>query len=275
VSLGKPASTILTDSAVVASNADGRLEVFAQGADQSLWHIWQTTPSGGWSNWFSQGHPNTGGIQGSLALAPSQDGRLELFAIGNDGALWHIWQTVVNNGWSSWRSHGTPEGQTFAGSTIPPVLAAQADGRLHLFVPSLGGDLWHISQTAVNNGWSDWTSHGQPDGNLFSDPAAIAANANGRLKLFIPAGEGVWHIWQTAPNGDWSDWFNQLPESPGGPVPVDGSPALAPSADGRLELFVLGFDKAIWHIWQTAINNGWSAPRSHGTPPNVTFQPNR
>jgi hypothetical protein len=100
-------------------------------------------------------------------------------------------------------------------------------------------------------------------------------NADGRLELFIPAGPGVWHIWQTTPNGDWSDWFNQLPDMPNGPVPVGGSPALAPNADGRLEMFVLGFDKAIWHIWQTAVNNGWSAPFSQGTPPNVLLQPNR
>jgi hypothetical protein len=271
-SLGKPASTTLTDSSVVASNADGRLEVFAQGADQALWHIWQTTPNGGWSNWTSQGKPS-GGIQGSLCLASSQDGRLELFAIGNDGALWHIWQTAVNNGWSSWFSHGNP-GQTFAGSTIPPVTAAQADGRLHLFVPTLGGPMWRISQTAVNNGWSDWISHGSP-GLLFSDAPAIASNADGRLELFVPAQVGVWHIWQTTPNGDWSDWYNQVPDTPDGPGFVDGSVALAPNADGRLEMAMLGFDKAIWHIWQTAVNNGWSAPSSYGKPPNVEFEANR
>lgn len=273
-SLGRPGATALTDSAVVAASADGRLEVFVQGADQALWHIWQTTPNGPWSAWYSHGRPpNSTGIQGSLCVAPSQDGRLELFAIGNDGALWHIWQLAVNNGWSNWYSHGSPQGRTFAGSTIPPILGAQADGRLQLFVPSLGGEMWRLSQTAVNNGWSGWISHGAPG--LFSDPAAIATNADGRLELFIPAGLGVWHIWQTTRNGDWSDWFNQLPEAPNSPTPVDGSPALASSADGRLELFVLGFDKAVWHIWQTAVNNGWSAAYSHGTPPNVALQPNR
>ena len=274
-SLGKPSNTTLTDSAVVASNADGRLEVFAQGADQALWHTWQTTPNGSWSSWASQGKPSSGGIQGNLCLAPSLDGRLELFAVGNDGALWHIWQTKVNNGWANWFSHGQPPGQTFAGSTIPPVLASQADGRLQLFVPSLEGDMWRISQTAVNNGWSDWVSHSRPRLSLFSDPAAIAMNADGRLELFIPGGEGVWQISQNTPNGDWSDWFNQLSNAPAGSVPVDGSPALAPSVDGRLEMFVLGFDRAIWHIWQTRVNNGWAAPFSHGKPPNVQFQPNR
>jgi hypothetical protein len=275
VSLGKPASTTLTDSAVVASNADGRLEVFAQADDGALWHVWQVTPNGTWSSWVSLGKPSTGGIQGSLCVGPSLDGRLELFAIGVDGDLWHIWQTAVNNGWSTWFSHGSPQGQTFAGSTIPPVVAPQLDGRLHLFVPTLGGDMWRIFQTQINNGWSDWISHGRLGLSSFSDPSAIAANADGRLELYVPTTEGVSHIWQTTPNGDWSDWFNQIPDTPNGPGAVDGSPTLAPSADGRLELFVLGFDKAIWHIWQTKINNGWTAPFSHGSPPNVQLQPNR
>ncbi|MCJ1323481.1 hypothetical protein MMC10_000142 [Thelotrema lepadinum] len=273
-SLGKPSSTILTDSAVVAPNADGRLEVFAQGADQALWHIWQTTPNGSWSSWASLGRPSPG-LQGNLCIAASQDGRLELFCLGLDGFLWHVWQTAINNGWSDWLSHGSPQGQTFAGSTLTPVIASQADGRLQLFVPSLEGDMWSIFQTVVNNGWSDWVSHGLPGQDIFSDPGAMAKNEDGRLELYIPAGEGVWHIWQTTPNGDWSDWFKQLPNTPNGPVPTDGSAALAPNEDGRLEMVVLGFDKAIWGISQTAVNNGWSAPMSLGRPPKVQLQPNR
>src|SRR5580698_7903374 len=38
-----------------------------------------------------------------------------------------------------------------------------------------------------------------------------------------------------------------------------GSPELMPSGDGRLELFVLTIDGGLWHIWQTAWSNGWSA----------------
>ena len=277
-SLGKPPSTTLTDSATVAASADGRLEVFVQGADQALWHAWQTQPNGFWSSWTSHGKPNgSGGIQGSLCVGPSLDGRLELFAIGNDGALWHIYQTAVNNGWSDWLSHGAPEGETFAGSTILPVVAPQADGRLQLFVPTLGGNMWRIGQTAVSNGWSGWLSHGRPGLTLFSDPPCIGTNADGRLVLFAPAGESIWTIQQNASNGDdWSGWVDQLPNAPSGSVPVDGSPAVAPSVDGRLELFFLGWDKAIWHTWQIRTNSGpWATPFSHGTPPNVKFQPNR
>ena len=30
------------------------------------------------------------------------DGRLEAFVVRYGDAVWHIWQTTANNGWSSW-----------------------------------------------------------------------------------------------------------------------------------------------------------------------------
>jgi hypothetical protein len=35
------------------------------------------------------------------------DGRLEVFAIGSDNNLHHIWQTSPNNGWLNWQSLGS------------------------------------------------------------------------------------------------------------------------------------------------------------------------
>ncbi|WP_079079115.1 hypothetical protein [Streptomyces sp. DSM 15324] len=35
-----------------------------------------------------------------------QTGRLEIFARGSDGAVWHKWQTAPSNGWSGWESLG-------------------------------------------------------------------------------------------------------------------------------------------------------------------------
>ena len=36
-------------------NADGRLEVFARGTDDALWHKWQIGAQQRFSGWFSQG----------------------------------------------------------------------------------------------------------------------------------------------------------------------------------------------------------------------------
>ena len=30
------------------------------------------------------------------------------------------------------------------------------------------------------------------------------------------------------------------------------------NADGRLEVFVRGFDNGLWRVWRTAPNNGWN-----------------
>ena len=52
-----------------------------------------------------------------------------------------------------------------------------------------------------------------------------------------------------------------------------GSPMLAASADGRLELLVVGNDGQLWAQWQTAPSNGWSGWASHGQPAGINLLP--
>ncbi len=170
--------------------------------------------------------------------------RLELFARGSDHALWHVWQTAPNNGWSGWASMG--------GWIDSPVVACNADGRLEVFVIGSDHALWHVWQTAPNNGWSDWASMGG-----WIDRLAVGQNADGRIEVFLRGSDhALWHVWQTAPNNGWSDWASM-----GGWI---DSPVVACNADGRLEVFVIGSDHALWHVWQTAPNNGWSDWASMG-----------
>jgi acylphosphatase len=228
---------VITSRIAVGSNKDGRLEIFARGTDNALWHRWQTAPNSGWSNWGSLG----GQITSNPTVIANADGRLEVFVRGSDGAVWHIWQ-LSGGGWSSWASLG--------GGIIGNIAAGRnKDGRLELFVRGTNNALWHRWQTAANNGWSSsWTSLG---GGMTADPT-VADNADGRLEIFVRGNDGaVWHIWQTAPNSGWSSWG-----SLGGGV--IGGIAAGRNKDGRLELFVRGTDQALWHRWQTAANNGWS-----------------
>jgi acylphosphatase len=140
----------------VQQNADGRLEAFAVGTDNGLWHIWETTPNGGWSGWASLG----GVITSEPTVARNADGRLEVFARGTDNALWHIWQTAPSAGpWSAWASLGGV-------ITSSPTVSNDADGRLQAFARGTDDALWHIWQTAPSAGpWSAWASLG---GKLFS-----------------------------------------------------------------------------------------------------------
>src|ERR1700732_1952053 len=90
----------------VGRNADGRLEVFAEGPGTSgpeLAHVWQDPASAtGWSGWGSLGAPAAPFLW-SPGVGSNVDGRLEAFArvgLMSSGGLWHIWQSAPNNGWS-------------------------------------------------------------------------------------------------------------------------------------------------------------------------------
>jgi acylphosphatase len=233
----------LRDIADVAVNADGRLEVFATGTDNALWHIWQTAPNNGWSSWASLG----GVLTSSRAVGRNADGRLEVFVRGTDDALWHKWQLTPGGAWSGWTSLGGV-------ITSDPFVSRNLDGRLEIFARGTDKALWHIWQMSPNNGWSGWASLG---GIITSNPV-VAQNNDGRLEVFARgADNAVWHIWQTVPNNGWSGWA-----SLGGVI--TSIPSVVRNADGRLEVFARGLDNALWHIWQTAPNNGWSGWASLG-----------
>jgi acylphosphatase len=186
-----------------------------------------------------------GGNVRQLVAGRNQDGRVEVFGIGTDNTLRHIWQTESNNGWSGWSSLG--------GTGLTQLsLANNQDSRLEVFARGANNELWHIWQTEPNNGWSSWSSLG---GEV--ELLALGRNQDGRLEVFARDLDGnINHIWQTSPNNGWSDW-----EPFGG---RGGEIVVANNADGRLEVFTIGTDDAIWHVWQKKPNNGWSSWDSLG-----------
>ncbi len=178
-------------------------------------------------------------------VVDNSDGRLEVFGVGGNRAVWHNWQENPHAGpWSGWASLGGVV-------TSDPVTVDNSDGRLELFARGADNALWHNWQTAPHAGpWSGWASLG---GIITSDPAVVC-NSDGRLEAFARGTDGaLWHIWQTAPHaGPWSGWA-----SLGGVITTD--PAAVVNSDGRIEVFARGTDNALWHIWQTAPHAGpWS-----------------
>jgi hypothetical protein len=71
---------------VIASNSDGRLEVFVvNAANNQVYHKWQTFAgsSNSWSAWKNLGSAIT--IRGDPVIGKNSDGRLEVFAVQPDG----------------------------------------------------------------------------------------------------------------------------------------------------------------------------------------------
>ena len=232
---------VITSRISVARNSDGRLEIFARGTDNALWHQWQTAPNNGWSGWSSLG----GFITSDPVVINNADGRLEVFARGSDNAVWHRWQTAPSNGWSA--------GWSSLGGIITSQIAVvrNADGRIEIFARGTDKAVWHRWQTAPSNGWAaGWSSLG----GIITSNIAARRNADGRIEIFARGTDNaLWHRWQTAPSNGWSAGWSSL----GGIITAD--PTVINNADGRLEVFVRGTDNAVWHRWQTAPSNGWSA----------------
>jgi hypothetical protein len=199
--------------------------------------------------------PNLQGI----ALGRNTDGRLELVATvnptdsspGADGAVWHRWERTVG-GWSPWARLDMPILTGFGG----PAMAANGDGCLEIAATS--DELIHALQTAPNGDqWQHQPLNPPPDMRPLQVSPALAQNRDGRLKVFMLAGQSLfsgplWHASQQ-PQGGWSSW-----------APLESSkqwglrePVVAQNRDGRLEVFTQGSDHAVWHIWQQP-QGGWS-----------------
>ena len=258
----------------VGKNSDngGRLELFAKGTDSALWHIWQMPPtSQTWSAFNSLGgQVNSDGGPPVVGLNSGNgplNNCLQVFVFANPDPFTSHYDYLVQQSqgagpWSPWTSFGGWQG---AGCSV----GQNQDGRLEFFAvgqDALSGDnLAHNWQTgAGTNSWSGWNSLGNPPAGTITP--CVAQNQDGRLEVFGLGLDGaLWHIWQTSPNNGWSGWDTLGAPGPGVPIPGPNC-CVSNNQDGRLEVFVIGADASLWHIWQTSPNNGWSGWASLGQP---------
>jgi Peptidase family C25 len=179
-----------------ATNADGRLEVFAVECTGRIVHAWQTK-AGDDTSWT--GMSQLGTLAGKRVTAVANRawaGRLEVFAIGADNGVYRTWQTP--GGWQGWqRIGGGAQGSRLA-------VAQNADGRLEAFLIGYDQNVYHIAQASKNDDvWPGAVSRIPWRGDTAVEIAAIA-NKDGRLELFaLGLDRSVYHTWQQTPNGNW------------------------------------------------------------------------
>ena len=93
----------------------------------------QTTSGGEFGPWHGLGGPWAG--DPTLVAAA---GRLELFIIGDDGALYRAAQDAAGGEFGGWQRLDGDWDARFA-----PVGGVNADGRLEVFTADLAGMIWH------------------------------------------------------------------------------------------------------------------------------------
>jgi hypothetical protein len=127
-----------------------------------------------------------------------------------------------------------------------------------VFIVGTNNQLQYLAQTAAGSStWSPtWTSLG---GGLRAntDPIGIA-NSDGRLQVFVVGTNNqLYYKTQSSPNSNtWSPAWTSL----GGGIKADTSPAVARNSDGRLQVFVVGTNNALFYKTQSSPNsNTWSS----------------
>jgi murein DD-endopeptidase MepM/ murein hydrolase activator NlpD len=242
-----------TSSRVAVSiNADGRQEIFVVGAFGLLFHAYQLAPNGFWSNWSVLDSSISFPAGSTPTAMTNADGRMEVFVLGNDHAIWHAYQVAPNAGW-------TPFGSLSGSLSDNPSVARNGDGRLEMFARNTDGRVWHQWQVAPNAWWSGWYLLGGvwPAGTSL----ATATNADGRVEVFgVGTDGGVWHAWQGSPNMPFGGFFPL-----GGSLPGGTTLSVTSNADGRLDLFGTGTNGALSHITQVMAGAGWGTFSSLGT----------
>lgn len=230
---------------IASENTNGTILLTGLATDGAVYYNMQLSSTDiseqGWTGWKTLYGTNLKQIVCETGIG----GRIVLFALSNDGSVYHIWQTEAGSlSWSNWAPLGGSELQKI-------VVKSNADGRLALF--ALGGDyrVYEIEQTSVGGSWTDWTTL---NGNKIIDITS-EISGGGRLTIFALTGVGaIEHVWQWNPGGTaWSGWtplgsgFRKFSTC----QLKDGSMSVfAETKNGEIKIIQQQFPDGSWGEWQ-------------------------
>jgi hypothetical protein len=257
VDLGTPAgSPAGFNFLALAFDADGRVEVFGTGSNDSIWWKYQNpnrivqrtiqvTPPGTdtpitvtvdevappatpWSDWFQI--PDQ--VRQIKALR-NADGRIILFGINATAHLYRNEQKVARalqpSDWAGWVQMDDPSSGTFQAATMAPTL--DGAGAVNLFVINEHNYILHARQAPPCTAtWTGWTTPGL----LPQGVGAVAAGLDGDDHLVVVANSSGLHyvtMQFAIETQQWSGWTIFSGDSGAAQIALDYN------ADGRLSFF--------------------------------------
>ncbi len=176
-----------------------------------------------------------------------------MFALGTDNNIWTAFQTAPNSTtWSAWGPHET--GFSFQGT---PAIDYNDDGRMTVIAQGSDNNIWATWETCLNCGWTTWAplqSGKQFNGDVGGGKIQIS---NGVEQIFARGTDNnIWTTFQTSGNSStWNAWG---PQQTGLSVTFQGTPAIDYTADGRMQVYVVGSDSHIWTTWETSLSGPWT-----------------
>jgi hypothetical protein len=212
-------------------------DVFWEGTDGGLWHMWEV---GG--QWYGPASLSRAGVMASNPSVVSWGvGEIDVFFKGTDGNLWHAYY-----GSGSWHS-AQDLGMGPLGSA--PEAVTWGPGELDVFWAGTGSPtLWHAS---YSGGW-----HGPIQ---MPGVSTVAGTP-------YPVSWGVGNeevFWKGTDGSLWQDYYvnGWVGSSSLGFGPLGSDPQPMTFGTGLLDVFWRGTDG---EVWQGYYANGWHGPYSLG-----------
>ena len=205
----------------------GAVDVFWVGTGNHIAHKY-AAPGKPWSAPLAMP-----GLAKQIVAETNADGRMQVFYIGTNDALYTNWWT--GSGWS---------GEAALGGYAQQITVGKwGNGRLEMFYIGLTNRrIYHNYQAAPNGGFV-----GEHDFGGYAKDLTTATWGNGLLELFyVGTNDAIYHNWT---NG--SAWQGEA--SLGG---YAKDLAAFRWGGGALELFTIGTNNAPYHNWWTG--GGWS-----------------
>lgn len=150
----------IEESPVVSRNPNNQLQVFLNTPLGRTKFLTQTSP-GNWTG-ASVGDlsgPTAGPIIGPV-VAQDNSGLLEIFVVGEDGALYRNQQTSTAGAqmWGGWISELNPQNPPNPSVSVAasPAGFVNQNGLLEIFVLDNFGVLWHKWQATPGGDWVNW-----------------------------------------------------------------------------------------------------------------------
>ena len=165
----------LADAPTAVSWAANRIDIFALGKNNRLWHkSWNGSE---WSEWMED---SVGEFSSTPTVASWGSDRLDVFIRGAGDQLWHkAWD---GSEWSGWESLG---GELASA----PAAVSWSPNRIDVFALGRNNRLWH--KVWATDQWSAWMEDSKGE---FSSAPAVASWSTNRLDVFIRgAGDQSWH----------------------------------------------------------------------------------
>jgi hypothetical protein len=168
---------VIIGAPTVSSWGANRLDCFARGTNNRLYHKWWNGSS--WSGWENLG----GVIVGSPGAVSWGPNRIDVFAPGTNNHMYHKWWN--GSSWSGWEDLG--------GVIIgAPTVSSWAANRLDCFVRGTNNRLYH--KWWNGSSWSGWENLG---GVIVGSPGAVSWGSN-RIDVFAPGTNNhMYHRWYT------------------------------------------------------------------------------